>query len=176
MSRHPEKQVSFLALLIGHSQATADRKSTDSTAIWTPELLREAYAAAADATLGLRLRAVLDWALIRGAILVTSAKRPVFGVRSLTGGRLLTIYPDGAVYWWMEEARHPGGSTGRNRLAEVLQPLGLAPTSLDFAEVVSGRNLGRRLQDLTDTEFEKLLSSLGEFCPPPSGTCDRIAR
>lgn len=152
--------------LVGRTQATADQKASVS---WTPDRLREAYANVAGRTLRERLLALLEWAQGRASIITASAKRPTLGIKGRGNLRLFSVYVDGAIYWFMRESAYLDGREERDRLAAQLRTLGLIDPGLDLADIVDGRNLARKLGDLTEEQLSGFLELLAGAASPAPG-------
>jgi hypothetical protein len=160
--------------LIGQTQSTADAKETAPQRVkWTLDRLHEAYATLvrSNSVLGARLRQVLDWAVEQGLFMetITHPARPAFLLRGALGEYVASFYADGAIYCrcGQEGARHfLGGADGRNQVVAALKQLGLLDASLDPNAVISGRQLKRKLHELTDEELHHLLAVFERFLKP----------
>lgn len=155
----------FVPRLVGQTQAAADRKAgTGSPPAWPPDKLREAYKRSQDAGAGVRLLKLLDWAVDGRIFLEARAKNPVFGLRGRSGDRVFTFLPDGSVYWFMNERHYPDGARERDLLLNKLRKLGMVPQDLDPNMVSAGRNLVRKLDELSSEQFSSLMEVLGQAC------------
>jgi hypothetical protein len=155
--------------LIGQTQATADRKAFgDAGASWTPDRLKEAYANIPDATLRRRLLFLFEWAERRTAIIAGRTKTPTLGVKGRSEYRVFSIYSDGSIYWVINDSAYVGGVAERDHLAAGLRQLRLVDPGLDVAQVASGRNLTRKLGELTEDEFSALTELLDSVVGPPA--------
>ena len=150
--------------LIGQTQATADRKGSTQAVWWPVERLRDAYADLQDRDIAERLREALDWAVDKGFFLDAKTQAPTFGLRGRNGGRIVSFFSDGTIYCYINEKYYADGEAERNQLVGELKGLGLLGPDLDPREVNSGRNLIRKLTDLTGDEFRKLLDVFSQFC------------
>src|SRR5712691_8768230 len=91
--------------LIGRTQDAADRKSlVDTPTLWTSDRLQAAYAELPDSDVRRRLGAVLEWSIKNRSFAAARAKNPTLSIPGRSGRRILTVYPDGAVFWVMNEA------------------------------------------------------------------------
>jgi hypothetical protein len=128
--------------------------------VWTPARLREAFASLGDEKTAARLSQILTWATTSGSFMEGRTKNPIFGVRSHQGLRIFTFLHDGTIYWCMNDRLYAGGTAERDALAERLRALRLVDETVNPADVVNGRNLRRRLGELTGDEFEDFCQSL----------------
>jgi hypothetical protein len=129
--------------LVGHIQAAADRKERGvPSPKWTPERLREAYAAASDTALGARQRQVLDWAVDQGFFLDARAKTPTFGLRGKSGDRIFTFMGDGTVYWFAAEKGYPTRAE-RDQLEVWSNRVDRTRRAATFGSVPLSRSAGR---------------------------------
>lgn len=107
---------------------------------------------------------MLDWALENRCFIEGRAQYPSFGLRGKGKDRILTVFSGEQLYLFFEEKRYPGGIEERDALINELKALQMLDQTIDPEEVVSGRNLARRLTELDGSEFEKLLSVVGMYC------------
>lgn len=159
--------------LIGQTQATADRKGSTQAVRWPVERLRDAYDDLQDRDIAEHLREALDWAVERGFFEEAKTQAPSFGLRGRSGDRIVSFFSDGTVYCFINEKHYPDGEEERDRFVAELKGLALLEPDLDPREVNSGRNLARKLTDLTETEFQKLVEIFSHFCKKPK--TDRVA-
>lgn len=153
--------------LVGQMQATEALKPPPEVTLWSVERLQGAYDNLEDATLRQRLQRVLDWAQDRGVFLEARAQNPTFGLRGRSGRLLVSFFSNGHVYCYLSERRYPGGSEERDQLVAELRTLGMYPGDLDPRDVVSGRNLARKLTELREGELSTLLEVFSHFCGTP---------
>jgi len=149
--------------LVGQTQADVDRRvSSKRPVLWAADMLQSAFGE--DGERGQRLQRMLDWALEYHCFIESKTQIPSFGLRSKGKYRILSLYLDGRVYLYFEEMRYPGGTEERDALINELKVLQMLDQAIDPEEVISGRNLARRLSELDESEFEGLLGVLGLYC------------
>ncbi|MEE8077109.1 MAG: hypothetical protein V3T60_15990 [Candidatus Binatia bacterium] len=153
--------------LIGQTQATADRKGSSELTWWSVDRLRDAYDNLPNRDIGERLREALDWAVERGFFEQSKTQAPTFALRGRSGDRIVSFFSDGTVYCFINDKHYPGGEEERDRFVAELKGLALLDSDLDPREVNSGRNLARKLTDLTEAEFQKLVEIFSHFCKEP---------
>jgi hypothetical protein len=151
--------------LVGQTQAVSDRKSGDRPSkSWSIEELRSIFSDSEDVELGKRLREVLDWAVDKDRFLLTYAMGPAFGIRGEGGNRLMTIYSGGGAYCYIANIEKEKGSTWRDDFVKRLKQMNLFDMNLNAAEVVSGRNLSRRIEELGEGEFKEWEDAVFGMC------------
>jgi hypothetical protein len=138
-------------------------KEPPETTHWTAESLRTAYDNLPDPKVGERLRTILDWAVKQHCLLETRAKYPTFGLRGRTGVRIVSFSPDW-IYCYLNEKNFPEGPKERDRLVQELKTLRMYEQSFNPQEVVSGKNLARKLADLGEEELRALLEIFSHYC------------
>ncbi|MFQ5903911.1 MAG: hypothetical protein ACE5JO_09490 [Candidatus Binatia bacterium] len=146
--------------LIGQTQAT---RETSEVTLWSVDRLRTAYDDLPDVELGKRLRTALERAVDQGSFLETRAKAPGFGLRGRSGARIVSFFPLWT-YCYLEEKSYPGGTEERDQLVAELKTVGMYDRDFNPQDVVSGRNLVRKLTDLGEDEFGTLLDIFSGFC------------
>lgn len=157
----------LVPLLVGRTQATADRKTSAATVVlWTPEALQEAYGNLSDGALGDRLNALLRWAVDRGFFLAARAQNPMFGLRGRSGQRIFSFFPTASqnIYWFANERHYREGAPERDRLLRDLDSLGMLQPGFRAEEIVSGRTLARNLVQLSDQEFQQFMETVSQYC------------
>lgn len=155
--------------LVGQTQVSADRKVSGKAVRWPADRLRAAYDDLPNRELAGRLREVLDWATGRGFFLEARAETPIFGLRGRSGNRIVSFFSDGSVYCFLHANQYPGGEEERDRFVAELKDLRMLDLELDPRGVVAGRNLARKLTDMEEEEFRKLLEVLSCYCENPKG-------
>ncbi len=151
--------------IVGQTQAIADRRlRTGSPHVWQATELKNAFSELPEKQ-GHALKRILDWSIENKCFLESKAQSPVFGLAGKGGGRILTIYPNGVLYLFFEEHKYLGSAEERDRLLDALNSLGLFDPSINPNEVISGRNLSRKVWELNESEFDRLLEILSGFCP-----------
>ena len=142
--------------LVGQTQSSIDRKGR-SNVKWTVDKLKTAYAELSEYELGRRLQKTLDWAVENKIFIVAIAISPTFGLQGKSKDRIVSFFSSGDIYCVLNEKQYPGGAEERDELAGQLKELQLIDQDLEVQQVVSGRNLTRKLFELSEDEFEKLL-------------------
>lgn len=151
--------------LIGQTQASADRRSRARPARnWSDDELRQAYEEMEDRTIGSRLAMALDWATSRGLFMRTTSLNPAFSLIGRNGNRLFSLYSSGGMYCYIADAGSEEEPGAQDSLVQSLKEAGLMEMDLNPEEVVSGRNLSRKINELSDAEFEGLLTSMESLC------------
>jgi len=77
---------------------------------------------------------------------------------------MLSFSIAGSVYAVFEEKTFSKGKEDLDALQNQLKELKLVPADFDHNEIVNGRNLSRKLQDLSDDEIDKLLTIYEGYC------------
>jgi len=149
--------------VLGQTQVTADRRA--KTVSWSAARLRQDYEDLQE-PLKSHLLDALDFAEEHGVFLPTQAKKPCFGLRGRSGDRILSFMPDGSMYCWMNPKHYPEGEPERDRFVGDLKALGMFAQDFNASTVVSGRNLERKLTELSEEEQEQLLATFLRFCAP----------
>jgi hypothetical protein len=165
-----EGQIILAPRIIGQTQALADRRTPLSGGIiWSANRLREAFQDLPTEEAS-PLNALLDWATISGCFLESRAQSPNFGLAGRGGDRILGVSHSGALYLFFEEHRYPDGCMERDRLVDELKELALLAPDIEPEEVVSGRTLIRKLSELDQGEFDKLLGLFRSYCRTQDGS------
>jgi len=131
----------------------------DDRVLWTYEKIEEHVKSMEDGLLKQRMTRILSWALEKGLFIESYAKRPCFALRAPIRGRAATIGEDGTIYCCfgkIEDPKYPSTSV-RHALANELKALKLLPSNIHPDEVKSGKNLAKKLHELTDQDFDALL-------------------
>ena len=131
----------------------------DDRVLWTYEKIEEHVKSMEDGLLKQRMTRILSWALEKGLFIESYAKRPCFALRAPIRGRAATIGEDGTIYCCfgkIEDPKYPSTSV-RHALANELKALKLLPPNIHPDEVKSGKNLAKKLHELTDQDFDALL-------------------
>lgn len=143
------------------NKTTCDKKLNTR---WTPDLLREAYSGSEDAAFGLRMHKILDWALKNKIFMQAVAINPTFGIQGKSKDRIFSFYSGESLYCFLNEKHYLGGAQERNELVSQLKNLNLFEVDFDPAIVNSGRNMSRRIQELSDIELDQFLEVIREYC------------
>ncbi len=156
--------------LIGQTQANIDRTpSAESPTKWPVERLQTAYDQVPNRDHGERLRTLLEWAVREQCFLQLRGKSPAFGLQGRGGDLIFSFSSDGTIWWYANAERYPGRAQERDKLHQELQTLDLVDPGLDPQTVVSGRNLPKKLFDLSSEEFTALLAIFSRFCGTSAG-------
>lgn len=163
-----QEKLVLVPLIVGQSQVNVDRRSAgEPVTLWTPERLQEFCSALEDQPLCRKLRMVLDWSLENGSFLVSNAKLPAFRILGKNKKSIVAIYTPGSnfesIYVNFEQSRYAGGVEDRDKLVDELKSMQLFDPDLDPYTVIDGRNLKRKLSEMTDENIEKLLVVLGKY-------------
>jgi hypothetical protein len=150
--------------LVGQSQSAIDKKGSGGNIKWTLDKLREAYGELGDNELGRKLRKVLDWAVDKGIFKVAIAKFPTFGLQGKSKDRIVSFFSNGDVYCVLNEKFYLGEAEERDELVGKLKELQFLDRDLDPQQVVSGRNLTKKLFEMTDDELDNLLDAFTMYC------------
>jgi hypothetical protein len=160
-----KKSLVLVPRLVGQTQLALDKKGTSvSNVRWTVSKLRVAYEDISDHELGLRLRKILDWSVEKNIFMTAVAMKPAFGLQGKSKDRLVSFFSGGEIYTFLNEKHYPGGVAERNRLVKSLKDLQVLDQNLDPHEVVSGRNLTKKLDELSEDELQKILDIFAEYC------------
>jgi len=143
------------------AEGTSKRQPATS---WPPEKLKEAFQQIPDEKLSKRLLTVMDWALNNKIFMETTAHFPGFGLRGTNKRRILSISPTAPIYAWLNEKCYPGGAEERDQLCDELKKMGMLDQNLNLQTVVDGKNLSRKLTDLSDDELQNLLDLYSKHC------------
>jgi len=149
--------------LVGQTQSSIDRKGRGNIK-WTIDTLKAAYADLSEHQLGSRLQKILDWAVDKKLFMVAIAMFPTFGLQGKSKNRIVSFFSSGDVYCVLNEKHYPGGAKERDELAGQLKELKLIDQDLDPQQVVSGRNLAKKLFELSEDELDKLLDVFSKYC------------
>ncbi|MGO9019424.1 MAG: hypothetical protein ACLQVJ_13855 [Syntrophobacteraceae bacterium] len=125
--------------------------------LWDQQRLRTAYEQLADESLRERLLTVLNWAVSNKFFIESRSQFPGFGLRGKNKSRILGIYSNGTLFPYLREKYYHGGAEERDQLCDELKQLGMMDQNLDPQTIVDGRNLTRKLTDLSDEELEAFL-------------------
>lgn len=158
--------------LVGQSQSAIDKKGSGRNVKWTVDKLKKAYIAysdseladKADNELGRKLQKTLTWAVDKEVFKITIAMFPAFGLQGKSKERIVSFFSDGYIYVYLNEKHYPGGAEERNELVGKLKELQFLDQDLDPQQVVSGRNLAKKLSELTDEELDSLLDVFSRYC------------
>ena len=151
--------------LVGQTQAAIDKKVVGLSNIkWTVDKLKTAYADLSDHELGRRLQRILDWAVGKKFFMIAIAMFPTFGLQGKSRDRIVSFFSSGDVYSFLNEKHYPRGAEERDELVGKIKELQLLDQGLDPRQVVSGRNLAKKLYELSDEELDSLLDVFSMYC------------
>ncbi len=129
---------------------------------WSPEQLRVELERISDTSLKDRLQKMLEWAVNKNLFAQSRGKGPQFSLKS-SGGKIVGVAAeDGNLYasfGTIERGKYSSDES-RYKFVEDLKALGLLPQDTNPDDVRSGRNLSKKLKQLTEEEFDKLLELL----------------
>jgi hypothetical protein len=130
---------------------------------WTYELLTEQIDAISKDILKRRVSYILQFAKDKGIFAESKSQNPQFNLTmKKTGSKVLSVSLNGTLYAYFglsEGWRYPTDEAHR-RFVEDLKRLNLLPQNINPDKVKSGKNLQKRLDNLTDEEFSEFLNSL----------------
>jgi hypothetical protein len=134
-----------------------------SNVTWTKEKLNRAFKDMKNFTLGSRLQKVLDWALSNGSFLESRTILPSIWLFGKSNNRLASFIRDGEIFIYFNE-HYRRGAEERDELASDLKRVDLLDKDMDVSKVVQGRNLSKRIQDLSEDDFNLLLQIFSKYC------------
>ena len=163
-----QDQLVLVPLIVGQSQINVDRRTAGEPAtLWTAEKLQEFCSALEDKELCRKLKMVLDWSIENANFLMSKAKLPSFLILGKVNKTIAAIYTPGSnfgsIYMYFDQSRFGGGVVERDKLVEELKSMQLFEPYLDPYTVIDGRNLKRKLGEMTAEEIEKLLAVLVRY-------------
>ncbi len=135
--------------------------TTNSSPIWYSEQLKIAFDEISDLKLKNRLQIMREFGLKENLFMESKGKVPQFSLKSKLG-RLFGVTAEGNMYAYIgktEQAKYPS-EKNRYDFVNDLKTLKLLPQNQNPDEVKSGRNLIKKLGQLNEEEFEKLLDIL----------------
>jgi len=150
--------------LVGQSQSAIDKKGSGGNVKWTVDKLKEAYSKLVDNELGGKLQKILNWAVDKEIFKIAIAKFPTFGVQGKSKDRIVSLFSNGDVYCVLNEKHYLGRAEERDELVGKLKELQFFGQDLDPQQVVDGRNLTKKLCEMTDEELDNLLDVFSMYC------------
>lgn len=150
--------------LVGQSQSAIDKKGSGENVKWTVDKLKEAYAELANNELGGKLQKILNWAVDKEIFKIAIAKFPTFGLQGRSKDRIVSFFSNGDVYCVLNDKYYLGQAEERDELVGRLKELQFLDQDLDPQQVVSGRNLTKKLFEMTDEELDNLLDVFSMYC------------
>jgi len=154
----------LVPVLAGQSQSAIDKKGSGGKDKWTVDKLKEAYGELADNELGHKLQKILKWAVDKKIFMETTNPIPAFGLQGKSKKRIVSFFSDGAVYCYLRMNCYLGGTEERDKLVGKLKELQLFKPDLDPQPSWDGRNLKKKLFDMTDEELDNLLDVFSIYC------------
>ena len=154
------KSLVLVPRLVGQTQSVVNVKSYK----WTVDMLRKAYGELPDNKLGQSLRKILDWAVDKQFFMPTVAINPTFGLRGKNKERIFTIGSDGVLHSFLNPKCFLNGDEGRDELVSELKRIELLDQNFDAQEVVSGRNLNKKIFELNEYEFDEFIKIYDRYC------------
>jgi hypothetical protein len=130
---------------------------------WTIEELNTAYNEMEDVILGSRLKIVLNWALSNGSFIELTNYLPSFGLRGKSNAQIVSFIRKGEIYVYLNEKKYLVRKE-RDKLVSDLKKANFLRKNLDVGKVVEGRNLTKKVQDLSENEFNLLLNIFNKYC------------
>ena len=149
--------------LIGQSQSTLDKKrSNGSSVTWPADKLKTTYSKFSDNNLAVKLQKILSWSVEKKVFKMATTKFPAFGIEGKNKKRIASIFSHGDIYVVFSDKFYAGGVKERDELVAELKKLNYLDKGFDPQKVVSGRNLPKKLSEMTDEEIDNLLQILGK--------------
>jgi hypothetical protein len=149
--------------LVGQSQSTIDKKGSGGNIKWTVDKLKEAFAELENNELGVKLQKILKWAVDKEIFKIAIAKFPTFGLHGKSKDRIVSFFSNGDVHCVLNEKYYLGQAKERDELVGKLKELHFFDQGFDPQQVVSGRNLTKKLFEMTDEEIDKLLGVFSKY-------------
>jgi hypothetical protein len=110
-----------------------------------------------------RLLRLLGWSVSRNCLITGRTEGAVFGLKSRTGQRIITVAVDWRWICYLGSHRYSSAEE-RDYLLQDLKSLGLYNPDFYPTPEMDGRTLARELADLSEDEFSKLLAILSKYC------------
>lgn len=150
--------------LIGQSSQILEQKnSSRNNTTWNESKLKEAFSEIQPHLRGERLIKVLEWAVGNNVTVFSPATNPAFGILGKAGLRIVSLYGTGEIYALFELRRYESFAADRQKLMNVLQAMGMIDRNMIVDEVRSGKTCLRRIDDLSDNEFDQLIALFAEL-------------
>jgi hypothetical protein len=159
-----ESRLIIVPRLIGQTQEIIDRKSSERSVVWVPEVLRQRYQSWPDPELGSRLLALLDWALDKVIFLEASRREPGFSLKDLKGNRIAAFQQAGWAYFYF--GAYPfNRPEDREHLVQALNETTFFHLPLtDLSKIQEGRNSNKTIAQLSPEQFAHFQQIMEEFC------------
>jgi len=152
-----QSQMVLVPNLIGQTQEISDRKSSGEVTLWAVDKLKEAYEKSEDKVIGKRLMEVLEWSIKHDVFMATKTKLPSFGIIGNNGMRIVSFFSNGAIFVYIVEKQFAGGAGERDEFIDTLKEYRFINESLNTKEVMSGRNLDVKIQDMDSNQRQDFL-------------------
>lgn len=150
--------------LIGQSSQILEQKNSNrNNTIWNERKLKEAFSEIQPHQRAERLIKVLEWAVENNVTVFSPAANPAFGVLGKAGLRIVSLYGTGEIYALFELRRYGSFVDDRQMLMDVLQEMGMLDRDMEVDEIRSGKTCLRRIDDLNDNEFDRLIGLFTEL-------------
>jgi hypothetical protein len=150
--------------LVGQTQSAIDRRRSEKNIKWTVDKLKKAFDDLSDNELSRKLRKILDWAVNKQIFMTAVAMSPTFGIQGKSKDRIMTIASSGDLHSFINEKLFPEGVAERDALVGELKEFGFLDQDLDPNQVISGRNLSKKLFELNEDEIDTLLKVYYKYC------------
>jgi len=128
---------------------------------WSIDQLRSPLSEMTDGVLKQRLSYMLDW--VKDKFIIAAAQKPIFGICGKGKLRIISINFEGVIYLFLSSKHYLDNEHERDALLNELKAMGLADKGLDPSTIISGKNLSKRLQDLSENEFRKFLDIIDNY-------------
>jgi len=134
-----------------------------ASALWTAEKLKASLAELPDDILRHRLKRVLDWVIEKNYFQPAYAMCPVFGIRGKHNLRIISLNYAGVIYLFTSSRNYLNGESERDAFVNELKAAGIVDRELDPTNIISGRNLNVRLQDMEEDVFSIFIDILDKY-------------
>lgn len=158
-----DQEIVIVSRIIGQTQVTISNRGK-GVKIWTPEDLKAACRELQDERLIENFEKILNWAINSDCFIQSKTITPSFGISSLKKERLFSIINLEIIFFYIKEKLFSGGKNDRDALVDELKRYGFLDKKIDPEKVVDGRNLSRRLSEMTSDEVDKFLSIIEKYC------------
>lgn len=157
------KSLVLVPLLIGQTQSIIDKKGSKRF-IWTMQELKSAYSDISNNILRSRLEKILDLAVNNNIFKKSETENPIFKILGKSTKPLISIYANGGGYLRTNKDVYLGGISERNKLVTDLKAIGLFSNNFNPKLSKEGKELARKISDLTESEFDNFLQILKDYC------------
>jgi len=151
--------------IVGQTQDILDaKKPKKSNVLWTYDELKKAYLNMDDEELSQKFLRILEWAVDNQFFLAAIAINPSFGLQGNSKSRIVSFFHDGAIHGVFNEKYFFNGIKERDDLVNDLKAIKMLNSDFNPAEIISGRNLARKLHEISNKDIEKLLDVFAKYC------------